>query len=156
MTTSVSWPTSLPDPVQPFKMTPKPSLIRSDMEQGAARQRKRFTAKMTEAAVAWVFAPWEFMIFDSWITEEANDGATWFSIPLQGSTGWTAHEARVKGELDYDHLGGGTWKVTGSLEIRQRPMLSAASLALLVDEDPDEFEAAMLSIHETLMSLGSP
>jgi len=155
MTTTVSWPTSLPEPnLEGFGIDDTPPVIRSDFEQGAARQRRRFTAVQSEFPASWVFSQWEFGIFEGFEEHDAKYGAEWFAIDLQGSTGWAPHEARFKGKTKKDYRGG-IWVVSGILEVRERPKLSAAEYELLKTEDPVELEAALTLIHETIISIGS-
>lgn len=155
MTTTVSWPASLPDPVlDGFGIDDDPPILRSDFEMGAARQRKRFTAVRSEFPASWALTQWEFMIFEGFEEHDAKYGAEWFAIDLQGSTGWAAHEARFKGKTKKDYRGG-LWVLTGTLEVRERPKLSDAEFELLKDEDPVELEAALTLIHETRMIFGS-
>ena len=148
MAVSISWPAALPAPARAgYKIQPRPALIRSDMEQGSARQRRRSTATMTDVPAAFSLTQWQLLLFESFLEHRAAHGAQWFGIDLVGGVGLVAHEARFKGEVEIVPLGGGVWSVTGTLEIRERPILTAADLAILEDEDPDVLGAAIVALH---------
>jgi len=51
----VSWPATLPLPtVEGYGIRPGEAILRTEMEAGPARQRKRFTQVPTRIAVRWL------------------------------------------------------------------------------------------------------
>lgn len=148
MTVDLTWPTVLPKPLRAgYKIQPKPNVLRSDMEQGAARQRRRSTATMTDLPAGFVLDQWQLMIFEGWLEHRHQHGVVWFSIDLVGGMGTQSHEARFKGDVEIAALGGGIWSVTGTLEIRQRPILSDDDLTLFETEDLDALTASLAAFH---------
>ncbi|MDO8604933.1 MAG: hypothetical protein Q7R40_00220 [Phaeospirillum sp.] len=159
MTTSISWPSRLPLPTfEGYGIEPQDAVSRTDMEAGAARQRRRFTAVPTRIPVRWRFSANEFALFEAWFHWMAEDAAGWFAISLLGGIGMVAHEARfLGGSSPYKAQprrggrdGGVTWITTAVLEVRQRPVMSGDVLQLVFEEDPAALMAAVARAHDVI------
>lgn len=149
MTTAIDYPRTLPAPLVPgYGLRRRPNMLRTEKEDGHARQRRRTIDSPTNYQVVWEFSAFEYMVFDAWFHYDAADGAAWFNIELLAAIGLANHEARIKdGKLEDDLLPGGNWRVTGVLETRQRPMLDQGAAALLADDTADALFAAMAAFH---------
>ena len=118
------WPTTLPAPlVQGYKIAPADQVIRTDMEGGNIRARRRSTARLDKIPCAWMFTDAQLTIFRSWYDDSAtgiNGGASWFTIDLAvGSTGLDVVEARFTGIWQAQPVSGLLfWEVTATLEVR--------------------------------------
>jgi hypothetical protein len=93
------------------------------MEVGAARQRRRTSARQDKVAVTWKFTDAQMTIFRAWFDDATNGaagGSGWFTISLAvGATGLTSMSARfVGGELKADLHGGLNWLVSANLEVQ--------------------------------------
>ncbi len=116
------WPTNLPDPLTSgYSIQPQQAFIRTDMDQGPARQRRRFTTTPTVYLVKWIMSEQQFGIFESWFRDEADDGAAWFTINLRGGTGIQAVEARFMQPWTSTRVAP-MYEVDGQLEVRNRPI----------------------------------
>ena len=160
MPATVSWPDKLPLPTfEGYGIEPQDGVLRTEMEAGPARQRRRYTQTPSRIPVRWRFSQLEFGIFEAWYKWKGKEGATWFSMTLLGGIGMGPHEARFVGSGNSPYkaspqrggLGqGARWIVTTTLEIRERPVLSEPALNIVLAEDLARLFAAIDSLHATV------
>lgn len=142
------WPDTLPLPsVEGYGLTPQDAVLRTDMESGPARQRRRFRQTPTRITVRWLFLEIEFAIFESWYKYHADEGAQWFEINLLGGLGLLPHEARFTRQFEARLLPARRWEVRGELEIRERPTLDKGALNILLDSSPDALLVTVERLH---------
>ena len=134
----IVWPPTLPLPTVPgYSVHPEDAILRTEMEAGLARQRRRFTNVPTKVSVRWIMRRDQYAIFEGWYRWQAKEGANWFTITLLGGLGLLDQEARFTRQFSARLLAGGTlWEITSELEIRERPVLDEGLLNLLLSEDP--------------------
>ena len=117
-----TWDAGLPDPqVSGYTLAPVDPSLRTEMEAGAARARRRTYARNDRVSARWVFTDAEMDTFRTWFENDsqAAGGAAWFSVSLRiGNTGATTQEARFIGAYQAELLGGAKWSVTANLEVR--------------------------------------
>lgn len=94
------------------------NLIRTEMESGPAKVRRRFVSVPTDVNVSWKFSRAELAIFENFFRNTIYDGATWFQIKLVNGAGETLCTARFKEAYDAstdakEH----SWVVRGKLEV---------------------------------------
>jgi hypothetical protein len=98
--------------------------IRTDMEVGLARVRRRFLASPMEIRVTWELTAVELGIFEKFYETDINAGASWFNIPVVNGAGETIVEARFK---EPPSVGTSAkefaWKVNAVLETIDRPLI---------------------------------
>lgn len=135
---SIIWPPTLPLPtVQGYAVQPEDAILRTEMEAGLARQRRRFTNVPTKVSVRWIMRRDQYAVFEAWYRWHAKEGANWFTITLLGGLGLLDQEVRFTRQFSARLLAGGTlWEITSELEIRERPVLDEGMLNLLLSEDP--------------------
>lgn len=109
--------------------------IRSELESGRARQRKRFDFTPTQVAINWVFrTSAECQLFELWFQSDsvgANDGAEWFDIPLYTPLGLDTWRARFIGVYDGPkRVGLSQWQITANLELEERVILDPSWILL--------------------------
>lgn len=152
MSVTADYPPSLPLPSVPgYQLERMANILRTPMEAGHARQRRRTLDSPTDIDATFELDAWEFMVFDGWKKHTIADGAAWFNIELLASIGLTNHVARIKeGKAPARLRPGGNWIVTAKLEIREAPTLSAGDTAELVSLTGEELFAAIASIHHTI------
>lgn len=126
-----AWPSTLPQATLPgHELAPDDSVIRTDMEAGRARARRRYTRAPTRTTVRWVFATrQQFHVFESWWVLEIDHGASGFTLSLPNGAGMSTVTARFVEPYKARPLGGSAWEVTGTLEVEQYPILTAGALA---------------------------
>ena len=130
---TITWPQTLPLPtVEGYGIQPGEAILRTEMEAGPARQRRRFTQVPSRVSVRWVMRGDQFALFEAWYRWQAKEGGAWFEIELLGGLGLLAQEARFTRQFQAQLLGGSLWKITSELEIRERPVLTEEAVAVLL------------------------
>ena len=114
------YPTNLPPPlVEGYEVAPVSPAVRTEMESGAARVRRRTSAKNDKISLSWVFSNAEFIQFRTWFDTTINGGASWFNITLNSGASSSAVEARFSEIFKASSVSSNLhWKVSASLEIR--------------------------------------
>ena len=118
-----SWPTTLPPPsAYGYALNPVDQTVRTEMEGGAARARRRTTARNDRLNVAFELTDAQLAIFRAWFEDAATGaagGAGWFSTTLAlGTGGKVATTARFIGAYKVAYVPVMNWTVTAELEIR--------------------------------------
>ena len=117
-----AFPSTLPDPLLAgYSLSPVDPSVRTDMEVGGQRVRRRTKARNDKIDLSWCFTDAEMLTFRNWYEDETtgiSGGSSWFDIKLNiGLGGSTDEEARFSGiwkaQRDSQY-----WKVTATLEIR--------------------------------------
>ena len=146
---NITWPTTLPPPsVEGYGLTPQEAVLRTDMESGPARQRRRFRQTPTRITVRWLFLETQFALFEAWYKYHADEGGQWFEITLLGGLGLLPHEARFTRQFEARLLSARRWEVKGELEIRERPTLDEGALNLLLELDAQDLFAMGSELHQ--------
>lgn len=112
------YPSSLPGPlIDGYVISPIDQTIRTEMETGPARVRRRTYARNDLLDVSFAFTGQQLSAFRTWFEGDASGGAEWFDIALDIGDGTAEQEARFKGpwKASRDGL---MWKVTAQLEVR--------------------------------------
>lgn len=145
---TITWPSTLPLPtVQNYAVQPGDAVVRTDMEAGLARQRRRFTDVPSIIGVRWLFTRNQFAVFEAWFKLYAKEGAEFFDIDLLGGIGITTHTARFTRQFDAKLFNGLFWEVTSQLEIRERPTLDAEAMEILLENPPELLMATITELH---------
>jgi len=125
------WPETLPPPrVEGYSLSPRPSLLRTEMETGAARHRLRSLTAHYQVQAEWRFSQDGFAIFDSWWALNTRMGEQWFVLPLAVPLEVQAVEARFLAPWQAELLPAQRWRVAAQLEIRDLQRLTADELAV--------------------------
>lgn len=132
-----TWPSTLPTPmVSGYSLKPGSALVRTAIEAGPARVRRRFTQVPTAVPVQFEMTLDELATFEAWFFHEIHQGAEWFALTLINGRGLaTANRARIKVDdngTPYEATpqgNGAVWTVKFELEVEGLPILSAAELA---------------------------
>ena len=125
------WPETLPPPrVEGYSLSPQPSLLRTEMETGAARHRLRSLTAHYQVQAEWRFSQDGFAIFDAWWALNTRMGEQWFVLPLAVPLEVQAVEARFLAPWQAELLPAQRWRVAAQLEIRDLQRLTADELAV--------------------------
>jgi hypothetical protein len=104
---------------------PEQSFVRTDMESGPARQRRRFSAAPTIFTVSWTFTRAQLAVFEKFYDVDLAGGTNWFNVNLPNGMGNTTYTARFKEPYNAQTAAREFyWSVTGSLEVLARPLLA--------------------------------
>ncbi len=136
------WPSYygyLPHPSQAYSLDLAPSSIRTQMDSGTARQRRRFSTELVFVDVTWELDNFpQTDLFINFVKHELNAGNDWFYILLptggnysDGGVFTIAPIAQqiarfVEGKYSMNYLEGGFWAINATLEIQSRPTLGTA------------------------------
>lgn len=118
----VIWPATLPIPsLDGYSLESGDPTVRTDMDAGPARVRRRFTAAPDSASLGFVLTDAQMAAFRAFWDGDIQQGAAWFSVPLRDgrSAGHVVREvrpnpAKFKAEL----ISANVWKVAFSVEVR--------------------------------------
>ncbi len=145
---TVIFPEKLPYPTtEGYAIKPGEAIVRTDMEAGPARQRRRYEQTPSKISVRWVMNREQFSLFEAWYKYYAKEGAEWFVITLLGGLGLLKQEARFTQQFEAKLLNGYLWEITSELEVRDRPTLSDGALAILLENDFDRLSSAVNHLH---------
>ena len=146
---TINFPEKLPYPTtEGYAIKPGEAIVRTDMEAGPARQRRRYTQTPSKISVRWVMNREQFSLFEAWYKYYAKEGAEWFNITLLGGLGLMEQEARFTQQFEAKLLNGYLWEITSELEIRDRPTLSEGALGILLDCEYDRLVNAVNHLHQ--------
>ena len=116
---TVYFPKKLPYPtVEGYTIKPDEAIIRTEMEAGPARQRRRYSQTPSKISAKWIMSPEQFSVFEAWYRYRAKEGAEWFYITLLGGLGLTEQEARFTQQFEASLLNGYLWQISSELDIR--------------------------------------
>ncbi|MGN7613053.1 hypothetical protein ACQZV8_13320 [Magnetococcales bacterium HHB-1] len=153
MSQNVQWPVTLPLPTTSgYGVVPQEAVLRTDMEAGPARQRRRFTQTSTEISVRWRFTKQQYALFEAWYKHRAQEGGTWFNMALKGGIGITDHDCRFKEPFTASLENNLVWIVTSKLETRERPTLNEDALVIYESNNMDLFYPNMETFHKLVHS----
>lgn len=114
-----AYPNIMPAPlVESYTLSPVDQTVRTDMEVGAARVRRRTYARNDLVEVSWLFTAAQMAAFRAWFEADAGGGAGWFDVALDVGDGASSLvEARFKGpwKATRNNL---LWRITAQLEVR--------------------------------------
>ncbi len=145
----ITWPDKLPFPtVEGYSIQPGDAIVRTNMEAGSARQRRRFTQVPSRIQVRWLMSQTQFAIFEAWYRWEAREGGAWFDITLLGGLGLLSQQARFTQPFQTQLVTGTLWEIRTELEVRERPVLTHDTLHLLLTEDLQGLMNAIDSLHQ--------
>lgn len=123
---AIEYPKGLPLPLREgYGLNHVSPFVRTEMQSGRARQRRRFTSVPSMVSVSWLANNAQAQLFESWFQHALNDGAEWFQCPLQTPLGLKQCEARFTDMYQGPQLVGiYSWRFAAKLEIRERQTLS--------------------------------
>jgi len=112
-----TWPTTLPNPIYGMGVDPTDKTVRTDMEAGAARVRRRSKARNDSINATWEFTDAQMDTFRTWFAGDCNDGSEWFQLTMpDGFGGQNLLDVRFIGTFKSTIDGPDLWRVSASLE----------------------------------------
>jgi hypothetical protein len=117
-----TYPTTLPAPLaESYALSPVDQTVRTDMETGSARVRRRTRARNDLMDISFMFSDEQFQAFREWFEDDVtgiSGGASWFFITLPiGKGGPTTEEVRFKAAWKAGKVGQ-CWRVSAQVEVR--------------------------------------
>lgn len=114
----------------------EPTVIRTGMESGRWRQRRRFTSGWRSISASWLFNDSEFEIFKAIVTYKLADGADFFQISLPlGDDSFQNYVVRfVEGKYDFRYQDFMHWRVSARLEMENtQPLITEEELDDIIE-----------------------
>jgi hypothetical protein len=114
-----AWPetTKLPRPTFSLNDKVVGNVIRTQMDSGRFRQRKRWTAALRTISVEWSFTDAQFALFQGVYKYKISDGADWFTMQMPFGNGLNTYTVRFTDNGFSDSYQVGMFhKVTATLE----------------------------------------
>jgi len=125
----------LPPPTTDFQGAVRPNVIRTEFDDGATRQVRRFMGTQLRFSASWSFTDEEFAIFQGFLEHKLTSGADWFEMDLPWHSGFRTYEVRiVEGVYTGNYVGHQHWNVSAQLETRGASFLAEAVLDQLLSE----------------------
>lgn len=117
-----AYPDTLPAPLlDGYALSPVDPSIRTDMEVGGQRVRRRTRARNDRVDLSWCFTDAQMGDFRTWFDDETtgiSGGAAWFDMLIDvGQGGATIKEVRFASMWKAARQDK-AWKVTATLEVR--------------------------------------
>lgn len=114
-----AWPSSLPVPSsEGYSLAFGDQTIRTDMEAGYSRQRRRTSQRVDTLQVAWLFTPAQMNAFRTWFDGDNEGGAVWFTgLKVDVGDGVAVYTARFSGPPSAVFVAP-YWRVNATLDIR--------------------------------------
>lgn len=117
-----AYPSTLPGPLNSgYQLNPVNQVIRTEMESGYTRARRRTTARVDRFPLAFIYTQSQMATFRDWFDDPtgADGGAAWFDIDLDtGDNGEITVEGRFAGIWQASRISTEFWKVTATIEVR--------------------------------------
>jgi len=115
------YPSTLPLPEgSNYEFSFGSQVIRSDMDDGMARQRSRFSSHVDVMPVTVYYDDEELVEFERFVREDINRGVSWFNMDLRDGEGLRPMEVRIQeGKYSIKKIGL-KWTVTFTLDINNR------------------------------------
>lgn len=112
-----SWPSQLPQrPIADgYNESLQSQVIRTQMDAGPAKSRRRFTAAARMVTARYVLTTSQVAAFEAWFVSDIGAGALAFDWPHRSGT----ISARITGDPPYrlSPLGGELWRLDMTLEV---------------------------------------
>ena len=124
--TDISYPDGLPCAQREgYSLRHVSPFVRTTMESGRARQRRRFSSVPTIANVSWIFeVDTHAATFEAWFRDAINDGVEWFNMPLKTPMGLKDYVCRFADMYTGpDLIGISSWRISAQLEVWERPLM---------------------------------
>ncbi|WP_256582396.1 MULTISPECIES: transposase [unclassified Pseudomonas] len=108
-----------------YKLDTISPLMRTRLDSGRSRQRRKFTSVPTEVSVKWIFNDNQASFFEAWFARTLGDGALWFEATLKTPLGLKDYVCRFTDIYDGPELiGVDHWAYSATLELRDRPLMA--------------------------------
>lgn len=133
-----AFPAFLPGPTGNFGGDVSSSVIRTPMDSGRVRQRRRYTRENRTYNVSWNFTGFEFKMFQSWFVNKISNGADSCSIslPVDGDGFKTVEAKFIEGKYSFAHTPNQPlyWTVSAKLFVEDADVLTDEEYTDLIPE----------------------
>lgn len=121
---TVAFPSDLPNPsIRQHSLQMGSAVIRTAMDDGYVRIRRRFRTVPTRYSVMWTFSESEMAGFEGWYHSVLIDGQERFTVNLANGQGVTEVTAYFVDDWKAKLIGCDNWEITASLHAVDRPTI---------------------------------
>lgn len=115
-----AWPSTLPLPnLAGYKLKKRNNVLRTDMDSGQARHRRRSSFKMYDLNVVFRFTKTEKAIFDTFFEDTIFSGVAWFTMDLTLDGTMKTFAVRfIPDSVDESALAALNWEVSAKMEAK--------------------------------------
>lgn len=147
----VAWPDRLPAPMAAgYSYQPQAPFIRTNMDTGLARQRRRFISIPTQISVTWTLDQEGLALFEAFVHYDLLDGLCWFSAVVINGMERQSVKARMIGAFKVDNVEPGAWRVSATLETINMPVATPEQYIALRDFGEDVMHSAASDLHSLI------
>lgn len=117
-----------------YRLQTKDPQLRSELESGRSRVRRKFT--QTPTTIQVVTKPMtdsQAQLFEAWWEQVLVSGTKWVELPLKTPLGMQNYTVQFIGIYDGPELVGNRWRFGCTVQLRKRPIIPAPWAA----ESPD-------------------
>lgn len=118
-----TWPASLPAALASgYTLEAGVNTVRTDMDSGSPRVRRRSTSAADLVTLAWLMTPAQMMAFRAFWATDLYSGAAWIGMPVKDGRAALAvtREVRFIAPFKADYAAG-NWQVSAQVEVRIVP-----------------------------------
>ena len=143
-----AWPDLLPNPLASgYSYQAQAPFIRTNMDSGLARQRRRFTRIPSTVSVSWIFTQEQLALFEGFVHYDISDGSDWFAAKIANGQELRSVKARMTAAPKIDLIEPGIWHASVQMETMDMPMATVDEYEVLRDFGADVFHADVSSLH---------
>lgn len=128
ITTSITWPASLPKPLREGHSTQHQSPTRrTNLASGRARVRRVHESVPSLKRFEWLMTGLQAAAFEAWFRDVLQDGTQWFKLSTRTPMGLqTEMVCRFVDMYDGPNLEAvNHWRIRAELEVWERPLMPA-------------------------------
>ncbi|NRA56234.1 MAG: hypothetical protein HRU23_18995 [Gammaproteobacteria bacterium] len=128
----LNYPDSLPSPLlKPLSFKRQSNVLRTKMDSGQARVRRRFKSVPTSMTATWRCKSTDAAVFEGFITHALHDGSAWFTMNILTPLGLVQHEVRfITSPMEnYQPISAIWWQYKAQIEIKHRLVISEQKTA---------------------------
>ena len=128
----------MPLPNSSFRVSNKSAVIRSQMDTGRFRQRRRFTDDFETATLTFNMLNDEYSMFKSVWKYELLNGSNWFKMRLPVGDGNILTEVEVRFTKNYSasYKAHTNWSVSAPIEFKDYAAITTAELDQIRANNP--------------------
>lgn len=115
----IKFPEDLPNPSQSYKLGITNRVMRTKMDSGRIRQRRRSTESVNAISVKWEMTDEEFQLFESFCFFSLDGANSWFEAKILTGGGIVTSVVRFQGgKYDATYQSHLHWVVTAKLDVQ--------------------------------------
>lgn len=119
----LAWPSTLPRPLlEGYSTSPGNEIVRTDMESGEARTRRRSVSAPDSIKLSWLLDATQMSQFRAYWDAELAGGAAWCDMSIDVGNGIEQKAVRVIGQYTALRVSAAYWKVSCEAEVRKLRM----------------------------------